>query len=45
MHPEARKVLRDRFKIVVLDYAKHIGVTSDFYARWANDELHEFIPE
>jgi len=27
MHPEARKELRARFKFVVLDYAKHVGVT------------------
>ena len=27
MHPEAKKELRARFKYVVLDYAKHAGVT------------------
>lgn len=27
MHPEAKKELRARFKYVVLDYAKHVGVT------------------
>ena len=27
MHPEATKEIKARFKLVVLDYAKHVGVT------------------
>ena len=27
MHPEAKKELRVRFKFIVLNYAKHAGVT------------------
>lgn len=27
MHPEAKKELRARFKFIVLDHAKHAGVT------------------
>jgi ACT domain-containing protein len=48
MHPEATKELGARFKYVVLDYAKHVGVTkacrefdvprSSFY-NWKKDMM------
>ena len=44
MHPEAREELRVRFKLAVLEYATHVGVTKSCQAFRSSYGIRNFFP-